>query len=161
MWVYTNSPTWELIGNNTHTWECISTVTWVYTNTLTWELNRYRPDRTDRTTTTHFKSFHMLEDLHPGLGFQPGTKMACNCRSVMPSNSTASISAHFIYIPYNKNTIRKSGLYDLTRMAYSQSLVNIRAHHATHTTLPILTGTKKIRRRRTILSPTRYFAEIE
>jgi hypothetical protein len=34
----------------------------------------------------------------------------------------ASISGHFIYIPYNKNTIRKSGLYDFIRMAYSQSL---------------------------------------
>ena len=32
---------------------------------------------------------------------------------------TSSISAHFIYIPYNKITIRKSGLYDLTHMAYS------------------------------------------
>jgi hypothetical protein len=31
---------------------------------------------------------------------------------------TSSISAHFIYIPYNKITIRKSGLYDLTRVAY-------------------------------------------
>ena len=94
------------------------------------------------------------------LGFQPGTKMACNCRSAI-HHPTSYISAHFIYIPYNKNTIRKSGLYDLTRMAYSQSLVNIRAHHATHTTLPILTETKKIRCRRTVLSPTRYFAEIE
>jgi hypothetical protein len=46
MWVYTNSPTWELIGNNTPTWKRIGTVTWVYTNTLTRELNRYRPDRT-------------------------------------------------------------------------------------------------------------------
>jgi hypothetical protein len=35
---------------------------------------------------------------------------------------TSYISAHFIYIPYNKNTIRKSGLYDFIRMAYSQSL---------------------------------------
>jgi hypothetical protein len=33
---------------------------------------------------------------------------------------TASISGHFIYIPYNKNTIRKSGLNDFIRMAYSQ-----------------------------------------
>ena len=31
---------------------------------------------------------------------------------------TSSISAHFIYIPYNKITIRKSGLYDFSRMAY-------------------------------------------
>ena len=41
-WVYTNTPTWELIG----------TVTWVYTTTLMRELNRYgrtRPDRTDDT----------------------------------------------------------------------------------------------------------------
>ena len=54
MWVYTNSPTWELIGNKTPTWKRIGTVTWVYTNTLTWELNRYRPDRTgpDRQTDT-------------------------------------------------------------------------------------------------------------
>jgi hypothetical protein len=34
---------------------------------------------------------------------------------------TASISAHFIYIPYNKNTIRKMRLYDFIRVAYSQS----------------------------------------
>jgi hypothetical protein len=54
MWVYTNSPTWELIGNNTPTWKRIGTVTWVYTNTLTRELNRYRPDQTgpDRTDRT-------------------------------------------------------------------------------------------------------------
>ena len=61
-WVYTNTPTWELVG----------TVTWVYTNTLTEELKRYirtRPDRTDQTgpdgpdrtgRTTHFKSFHRI-----------------------------------------------------------------------------------------------------
>jgi hypothetical protein len=30
---------------------------------------------------------------------------------------TYSMSAHFIYIPYNKITIRKSGLYDFIRMA--------------------------------------------
>ena len=59
MWVYTNSPTWELIGNNTPTWKSIGTVTWVYINTLTRELNRYRPDQTrpdqtrpDRQTDT-------------------------------------------------------------------------------------------------------------
>ncbi len=40
---------------------------------------------------------------------------------------TSSISAHFIYIPYNKKTIRKSGLYDLTRFAYSQPLIGILA----------------------------------
>ena len=62
MWVYTNSPTWELIGNNTPTWKRIGTVTWVYTNTLTRELNRYRPDQTRPDQTgpdrqTHFKSF--------------------------------------------------------------------------------------------------------
>ncbi len=34
---------------------------------------------------------------------------------------TPSISGHLIYIPYNKNTIQKSGLYGLTPMAYSQS----------------------------------------
>ena len=49
MWVYTNSPTWELIGNNTPTWRkriwYVGTVTSVYTNTLTRELNRYRPDQ--------------------------------------------------------------------------------------------------------------------
>ncbi len=54
MWVYTNTPTWELIGTNTPTWECIGTDTWIYTNTLTWELNRYRPDQTgpDQTRQT-------------------------------------------------------------------------------------------------------------
>ena len=55
------------------------------------------------------------------LGFQPGTKMACNCRSAI-HHPTSYISAHFIYIPYNKNTIQKSGLYDFVRMSYSQSL---------------------------------------
>ncbi len=56
MWVYTNSPTWELIGNNTPTWrKRIGTVMWVYTNSLTWELNRYRPDQTDRRTLNHFR----------------------------------------------------------------------------------------------------------
>ena len=34
---------------------------------------------------------------------------------------TASISAHFIYIPYNKNIIQKMRLYDFIRVAYSQS----------------------------------------
>jgi hypothetical protein len=50
MWVYSNSQTWEFIGNNTPTWKRIGTVTWVYTNTLTWELigtDRTRPDQTD------------------------------------------------------------------------------------------------------------------
>ncbi len=57
-----------LKGTNTHTWECISTVTWVYTNPHTRELNMYRPDRTgpDRTTTTtHFKSFQSTEATCP------------------------------------------------------------------------------------------------
>ncbi len=58
MWVHTNTPTWELIGDdngltwvntNTPTWERICTVTWVYTNTHTRELNRYRPDQTRQT----------------------------------------------------------------------------------------------------------------
>jgi len=44
------------------------------------------------------------------LGFQPGTNMACNRRSSTPFHHPSSfISAHFIYIPYNKKTIRKSG----------------------------------------------------
>jgi hypothetical protein len=47
MWVYTNTPTWELIGTvtwvhtDTLTWELIGKdngLTWVYTNTRTWEL---------------------------------------------------------------------------------------------------------------------------
>jgi hypothetical protein len=42
---------------------------------------------------------------------------------------TSSNSAHFICIPYNKITIQKSGLYDLTRMAYSQPHFKFR-HHA-------------------------------
>ena len=55
MWVYTNTPTWELIGTvtwvhtNMLTWELIGKdngLTWVYTNTRTWELigqdDRYR-----------------------------------------------------------------------------------------------------------------------
>ena len=67
-WIHTNTLMWELIGKdngltwvytNTLTWELIGTVTWVYTNTLTWELNRYRRRTSDdrRQTTTHFKSF--------------------------------------------------------------------------------------------------------
>ncbi len=47
-WVYTNTPTWELIG----------TVTWVYTNTRTRELNRYGRTRPDQT---HFKSFLSID----------------------------------------------------------------------------------------------------
>ena len=31
MWVHTNTPTWELIGEDNR-------LTWVYTNTHTWEL---------------------------------------------------------------------------------------------------------------------------
>ena len=53
------------------------------------------------------------------LGFQPGTKMHPGW-DFNPGPKWLK-SAHFIYIPYNKNTIQKSGLYDLTRMAYSQS----------------------------------------
>ena len=54
-WVYTNTITWELIGKDdgltwvntdTPTWEFICTVTWVCTNTHTRERNRYRPDQT-------------------------------------------------------------------------------------------------------------------
>ena len=56
-----------------------------------------------------------------GLGFQPGTKMACNRRSVTPSTTPSPPLVPFIYIPYNKNTIRKSGLYGFIRVAYSQS----------------------------------------
>ena len=44
---------------------------------------------------------------------------------------------------------------------HQKTIVEIRAHHATNTTLPILTGTKKIWRRRTVPSPTRYFAAIK
>jgi hypothetical protein len=62
MWVYTNSPTWELIGNNTPTWKSIGTVTWVYINTLTRELNRYRPDQTRTDRQTHFTSFRVQAD---------------------------------------------------------------------------------------------------
>ena len=58
------------------------------------------------------------------LGFQPGTKMACNCRSAI-HHPTSYISAHFIYIPYNKNTIQKSGLYDFIRVAYSQVVITL------------------------------------
>jgi len=57
-------------GTNSHTWECISTVTWVYTNTLTRELNRYRPDQTrPDQTTTHFKSFLSIDK---PIGASPG-----------------------------------------------------------------------------------------
>jgi hypothetical protein len=71
MWVYTNTPTWELIGTNTPTWERIGTVTWAYTNTLTWELNRYRPDPTgldrtgpDRQTDRHTFNLSRIETRH-------------------------------------------------------------------------------------------------
>ena len=33
--------------------------------------------------------------------------------------STSSMGAHFIYIPYNKKTIRKMRLYNFIRVAYS------------------------------------------
>ncbi len=67
--VNTNTLTWELIGRvmwvntNTLLWELIGTVMWVYTNKPTWELNRYGPDRTDRTgpDQTPFKSFNTLD----------------------------------------------------------------------------------------------------
>ena len=47
------------------------------------------------------------------LGFQPGTKMACNCRIVKPStihHPTASVSAHFIYIPHTIRTPSEKGM---------------------------------------------------
>jgi hypothetical protein len=79
MWVHTNTPTCELIGEdngltwvytNTHTWELIGKddgLTWVNTNTPTWVrklrgftlihihgnsigTDRTRPDQTDRHT---------------------------------------------------------------------------------------------------------------
>jgi len=44
---------------------------------------------------------------------------------------------------------------------HQKTIVKIRAHHATNTTLSILTGTKKIQRRCSVPSPKRYFAEFE
>ncbi len=57
----------------------------------------------------------------PGWDFNPGPKWLAIVAVSATHHPDPSISGHFIYIPYNKNTIRKSGLYDLTRMAYSQS----------------------------------------
>ena len=44
---------------------------------------------------------------------------------------------------------------------HQEAIVEIRTHHATHTTLPILARTKEIWRRGTVPSPTRYFAKVD
>jgi hypothetical protein len=44
---------------------------------------------------------------------------------------------------------------------HQKAIVEIQTHHAMHTTLPILARTKEIQRRRTVPSPTRYFAEVD
>jgi len=51
------------------------------------------------------------------MGFQPETNMAFNCRSGTPSTTPPALSVPILFIPYNKKTIRKSGLYDFIRMA--------------------------------------------
>ncbi len=80
-WVYTKTPTWELIGTvrwihiDTLMWELIGKdngLMWVYTNTPAWELNRYgRTSDVGRrtTTTTHFKSFQSIDK---PIGASPG-----------------------------------------------------------------------------------------
>jgi hypothetical protein len=40
---------------------------------------------------------------------------------------TSSMGAHFIYIPYNKKTIRKTRLYKFIRVAYSHPLLEDRS----------------------------------
>jgi hypothetical protein len=62
MWVYTYTPTWELIGTNIPTWERIGTVTWAYTK-IHLHGNSIGTDRTrpDRTRQTHFKSFQNIQ----------------------------------------------------------------------------------------------------
>jgi len=62
------------------------------------------------------------KDLHPGWDLNPGPNGLQSSQRHAIRHPTSSASAHFIYIPYNKITIHKSGLYDLTRMANSQPL---------------------------------------
>ena len=61
-----------------------------------------------------------------GWDFNPGPKWLAIVAA--PGHSpSSSVSAHFTYIPYNKNTIRKSGLYGLTRIQ-SHSTHNLDTH---------------------------------
>ncbi len=59
MCVYTNSPTWELIGNNTPTWKRIGTVMWAL---IDLRGNSIGTDRTgpDRQTDRR-KSFQSIK----------------------------------------------------------------------------------------------------
>jgi len=45
------------------------------------------------------------------MGFQPGTNMLAIVAAARNHHPTSSISAHFIYLSYNKKTIRKTRLY--------------------------------------------------
>ena len=44
---------------------------------------------------------------------------------------------------------------------HQKTIVEIRTHHATHTTLPIIARTKKVWRRRTVPPPTRYSVKVD
>ena len=84
-------------------------------------MNWYKKDTVYKFVLYNFVQKLVKKRFASGLGFQPGTKMACNRRSVTPSTTPSPPLVPFIYIPYNKNTIRKSGLYGFIRVAYSQS----------------------------------------
>ena len=82
-WVYTITPTWELIGTLTwvyatsrtrDTWELMGTVTWVYTNRRTWELNRYGRRTTTTTDDRHLLNLSFYEISHLRFSILPAVE---------------------------------------------------------------------------------------
>ena len=63
--------------------------------------------------------------MHPGWDFNPGPIWLPIVAVSAIHLPTASVSGHFIYIPYNKNTIRKMRLYKFIRVVYSHPLLAI------------------------------------
>jgi len=57
------------------------------------------------------------------MGFQPGTNSLQSSQRHAIHPPTSSVSAHFIYTPYKKKTIRKTRLYKFIRVAYSHPLL--------------------------------------
>jgi hypothetical protein len=71
----------------------------------------------------------LVKKLNPGWDFNPGPiRLAIVAVSAI-KRPTTSIGGHFIYIPYNKNTIRKMRLYKFIRVAYSHPLSNLESIH--------------------------------
>jgi hypothetical protein len=64
------------------------------------------------------------KDLHPGWDFNLGPKWLATSQRHAIHHPIASISGHFIYILYNKITIRKMRLYKFIHVAYSHPLHN-------------------------------------